>query len=273
MINNHKIPNFAANPKGYAQKVYCYRRNNSGRAVEADAEGQADATGVTGTGGVQGDRRATENGAIAHQCMPSIEVTKRKRKADEAAKTAVKGQQKEKAVATTKAKPISGLPSSMRDQTSAYNQPPTSRPEPRQSARHGIIAPPPPPLNDINHELGGPFGSSASFTPAGLPGHSDNGLVAGTDLTFSNSIGNSPLDPYETLTNNNPYGLMNHTSYGSNQATYGTQSQRRREGEVNHQDRPAAALDAAVPGAMLTQSFQTQGGMPGKKKNKKQRKE
>jgi hypothetical protein len=32
MINNHKIPNFAANPKGYAHKVYCYRRNNSGRA-------------------------------------------------------------------------------------------------------------------------------------------------------------------------------------------------------------------------------------------------
>ena len=140
----------------------------------------------------------------------------------------------------------------MRDQTSTYNRPPTSRPESRQSAQHGIIAPPPPPFNDINHDLSGPFGSSASFTPAGLPGHSDNGLIAGTDFTFSNSIGNNPLDPYETPTNNNPYELMNHTSYGSNQATYGTQSKRRREGGVNHQGRPAATFDAAVPDTMLT---------------------
>jgi hypothetical protein len=280
MINNHKIPNFAANPKGYAHKVYCYRRNNSGRAVEADAEGEADATGVTGAGGVQGDRRATENGAIAHQCMQAIEVTKRKRKADEAAKEAVNGQQKEKAVAKTKAKPISGLPPSMRDQTSAYNRSPTSRPEPGQFAQYGTMAPPPPPFNDDNHELGGLSGSSASFTPAGLPGHSDNGITAGTNLTFANSIGNNSLEtpmnhnPYEALMNHNPYEtLMNHNAYGSNQATYGTQTQRHREEEVDHQGRSAAALDVAVPGAMPMQPFQTQSGMPGGNKKKKQRKE
>jgi hypothetical protein len=239
--------------------------------VEADAEGEADATGVTGAGGAQGDRRATENGAIAHQCMPAIEVTKRKRKADEASKEAVNGQQKEKVVAKTKAKPISGLPPSMRDQTSAYNRPPTSRPEPGQSAQYGTMAPPPPPFNDDNHELGGLSGSSASFTPAGLPGHSDNGITAGTNLTFANSIGNNSL---ETPMNHNPYEtLMNHNTYGSNQATYGTQTQRHREEEINHQGRSAAAFDVDVPGAMPIQPFQTQSGMPGGNKKKKQRKE
>jgi hypothetical protein len=248
--------------------------------VEADAEGEADATGVTGAGGAQGDRRATENGAIAHQCMPAIEVTKRKRKADEASKEAVNGQQKEKVVAKTKAKPISGLPPSMRDQTSAYNRPPTSRPEPGQSAQYGTMAPPPPPFNDDDHELGGLSGSSASFTPAGLPGHSDNGITAGTNLTFANSIGNNSLEtpmnhnPYEALMNHNPYEtLMNHNTYGSNQATYGTQTQRHREEEVNHQGRSAAAFDVDVPGAMPIQPFQTQSGMPGGNKKKKQRRE
>jgi hypothetical protein len=287
MINNHKIPIFAANPIGYAHKTYCYRRNNSGRSVGADAEGEADAPGVTGTGAVQGDRGASENGAIASQCMPAIEVTKRKRKASEAAKKDVQTQQKKKPATKTKAKKVPALPSPVHDQASifsAINQPSmllphgssyefsgTSGPEPAHAARHGSMAPPPSPISN-QYGLGGSVRTLANLTLTMMPDNV-NGLAASTQPTFASSIGNTSIGNYNDY--NNTYGgdqalYSDHMPY-DNQMMYGTQHQRHREADVNDQGRPAAAFDAAASLAVPAQPFSTQGGMPGGNVNKRQR--
>jgi hypothetical protein len=317
-IKFDKIPNFAANPQGYAHVTYTNRRCNSKRlskkqqeAADRKADGSAavgeadeigkggeagkpveaskksSTVGATATDGKKSSRGASENGAIAHQCMPPVEVRKRKRAA-EAAKASVTGQQGKGDVAKTKVKPIQALPSSVNEHGSAFAGEvtpmvptpfPTGRPhhysgsprtEPTQPARYGTMAPPPSPSNN-DYSLAGSFRSS-NLIPAGVPGFNANDLAAGTYLTFGNSTGNNPH------INNN-----SHNSYGSGQTLYGdptlyssqtllgTQNQRHRQGEAHHEGCPAAAFDAAAPGVKPAQPSPVQGGMPGGSANKRQR--
>jgi hypothetical protein len=313
-INFDKIPNFAANPQGYAHVTFTNRRCNSkriskrqqqaanGKADGSAAVGEADeigkggeagkpveafkksrTVGATATGGKQVHRGASENGVIAHQCMPPVEVRKRKRAA-EAAKASVTGQQEEDAVAKTKAKLIHALPSSVNKHGSAFageGHPvmPTPfpaglpheysgspRPEPTQSARCGTMAPPPSPSNN-DYSLAGSPGSS-HFIPAGVPGLNANDLAAGTGPIFASSITNNQFN------NHNTY---HPTPFGSGQTLYdyqafsGTQDHRHREAETHHQGRGAAAFDTTAPGEMPSQPSSAQGGVPEGNASKKQR--
>ena len=255
-INFDKIPNFAANPQGYAHATFINRRCNSKRAsnkkqeaadLEAagsDEAGKADETGEGGEAGgtgkaveavekavkkagatvatATGRRGASENGAIAHQCMPSVEVRQRKRKAESDAKPKVNGQQQKKAALNANTATTQGLSTSVDNHGRAssgevhpmmstplpagYSG--TSQPKPVQSPYYGIMAPPPSPVNN-DYSLGRSLGAS-TLTPTRMPGLSVSDIASHTNFTFAN------------LTSNNQFSNNNtHNSYGSGQALYG----------------------------------------------------
>jgi hypothetical protein len=315
LINGDKISEFAGNPEGYATITFRSVRNNSNRkrgkktadggadgsdeGSEADGsdeegeDGEDDEAGVTTPAvatypsAVQDSRGASENGAIAHKFMLPKEVTKRKRKAEDAAK-ATKDQQKKKPVADTNTVRARGLPTLVNKHGLSsmftgrpYNFSGTSQPEP---VHHGSMAPPPTPIDDP-YGLGGSFETWADDLFNGVPGRSVNSLAAGTRSTFgafaksdtnspfiNNPLSNNPLSNNPLSNNplsNNPLNSnpLNANTYGGDQTLDGTQNKRHREGETHHQGRRAAA----VPGAIPAQPVQTQGGMPEGGAKKKQR--
>ena len=122
---------------------------------------------------------------------------------------------------------------------------------------------------DYDYEFGTSSNALMSVMPTGMSGHSSNGIVEGIDSTFVNPTN---IYPFGDATTHNPFGSSATCDlHGSEQMMYGTQHQRRREGEMTHQGRPAAVFNAATPGAMPTQPFSTQERMPGGSANKKQR--
>jgi hypothetical protein len=279
-FNCDKIADFAANPTGYALTAYTARRGNIKRKIKEEqrkkAEAEANeanrtggavetgkaaekvgAIGATGTGSKKGCRRASENGAIAHQFMPATEARKRKRKTTQDAKAEVDGEQQVQqgavtAVENTQTMPTQGLPiwAALVDQRGSTfsSMVPSSMSAPGQEpsnyAHNGSMAP-----------------------PTGMFAHGVSGLAADTDFTFASFIEGNPF-----ITNN-----IHETTYGSapslhdDQMPVITQHKRRRAENVDHQGRPATAFDAAVPAAMPPPLFPTQGGMPEGRPSKKRK--